>query len=285
MRNKTVSVIIPTYNEERDISECLNSLKKQALKNLEIIVVDDGSKDKTIERIKKFKRIKIIKGQHKGPGFSRNLGARSAKGDILVFIDADMVFDKDYLKNLINPLIKNKKIIGATHDFEIANNVDNIWSKCWGKIRVSKENAKKDSKVFRAIRKDKFLSFGGFDPKYGYADDQTFWFKYKIKPTVAKNTTCYHKNPETLKEVYKQSRWIGASIENSFTETPIIKYFYPLILVILSPLAIVLLSLKRCYKNKNFRLLFPWMFIFMISRYFGTIKGIINKIYFNKNVR
>ena len=282
--NPIISVIIPTYNEEKDIADCLKSLGKQSFKKTEIIVVDDGSTDHTKEVIKKFNKVKLINGEHLGPGYSRNIGAKIAKGRILVFIDSDMEFDKDYIKNLISPILKNKKVIGTTHDTELVENTGNIWSKCWGKIRVSKENAK-EVKIFRAIRKDKFLEFGGFDPKYGYADDQTFWFKYKIKPIVAQKTICYHRNPETLNGVYKQSRWIGASIENRLVSTPLLQYFSPFLLFLISPILIPLYSIKKCYDNGDFRILFPWMVLFMSARYFGTINGIIRRIYLNKNFR
>ena len=63
------SIIIPTYNEEKDISKCLESLENQAFKDFEIIVVDDGSTDKTREIVRKFKKVKLIKGKHKGPGY------------------------------------------------------------------------------------------------------------------------------------------------------------------------------------------------------------------------
>ena len=77
------------------------------------------------------------------------------------------------------------------------------------------------------IKKEKFLELGSFDPKYGYADDQTFWHKYGIKPIVAKETTCYHRNPETLEETFKQARWIGASWKERFKifKFPILNYF------------------------------------------------------------
>lgn len=280
--NMKASIVIPVYNEERDIGECLESLNKQSFKDFEIIIVDDGSIDNTVKIASKYK-VQIIKGKHKGPGFSRNLGVRKAKGEILVFIDADMTFDKEYLKNLIKPF-KDNKIIGTTHDYELATNLKNKYSKLWGEVRVSKENAK-NVKIFRAIRKKKFLEMGGFDSKYGYADDQTFWFKYKIRPIVAKNTTCYHKNPETLKSVYNQSRWIGASIDNLLLKLPIIKYFTPWLLVLISPLIILLLSLSRSIKNKDFKPFFPWMILFMIYRYFGTISGIARRVYLNINIK
>lgn len=277
------SVIIPTYNEEKDIVDAIKSLKKQIYKRFEIIVVDDGSTDNTVKNIRKFEEVKIIKGQHKGPGFSRNLGAKKAKGKILVFIDADMTFDKNYVKKLVEPLLKNKKIIGTTHELEIVKNTKNTWSRCWGKIRVDKNEAK-DVKIFRAMRRKCFLDLGGFDPKYGYADDQTFWFKHKIKPLVAEDTICYHKNPETLKEVYKQSRWIGASFENKIYEFPVIKYLVPLIYSIISPFAIPLLAIRRCFRNRDFKIL-PQMMVFMMVRYFGTVEGIYRKTYKKINFR
>jgi glycosyltransferase involved in cell wall biosynthesis len=165
MKNQKVSVVIPTYNEERDIGECLKSLGKQSFRNFEIIVVDDGSRDRTREIARKFKKVKLILGAHRGPGFSRNLGARKAGGNILVFVDADMTFDKDYLKNLVNPILKDKtgKIIGTTHDYEVATNTQSWISALWGRERVRKEDAHKIN-IFRAIRKDKFLELGGFDP-------------------------------------------------------------------------------------------------------------------------
>jgi glycosyltransferase involved in cell wall biosynthesis len=276
-----LSIIIPVYNEEKDIAECLKSLNEQTFKNFEIIIVDDGSTDRTIEIAKRF-NVKIIKGMHKGPGYSRNIGAKNAKGEVLIFIDADMTFEKDYLKNLIKPL-ENKETIGTTHELEIVKNTENIWSRCWGKIRVSKEEAK-NIKIFRAIRKDKFLELGGFNPKYGYADDQTFWFDYNIKPVVAIEAVCYHKNPENLKAVYKQSRWIGASIDNFIVNIPLVKYLVPLAMILLSPIAILVYSIKRCYRNRNF-LLFPAMLVFMIARYFGTISGLFRKIFLNKNIK
>jgi len=280
-----LSIIIPCYNEEKDIQKCLQSLEEQSFNDFEIIIVDDGSTDRTKEIVRKIKEVKLIEGKHKGPGVSRNLGAKMAKGEILIFVDADMNFDKNYIKYLIDPIVDIEKdeIIGTTHELEIVENINNIWSRCWGKIRVSKENSK-DVKIFRAIKKCKFFELGCFEPKYGYADDQTFWFKYKIKPLVAKNTICYHKNPENLKEVYKQSRWIGASINNIFLELPIIKYFFPILLLILFPIIIPFLSIKKIIVLKDYKIL-HWMFIFIIYRYLGTIAGIFNRIYFNKNFR
>ena len=79
-KNPLLSVIIPTYNEEKDIGECISTLLKQSYKKIEIIIVDDGSSDNTLNLVKKFRQVKILIQNHQGPGKARNLGARKSKG-------------------------------------------------------------------------------------------------------------------------------------------------------------------------------------------------------------
>ena len=278
-----LSIIIPVYNEEKDIENFIKFLKNKIYKNFEIIIVDDGSTDNTKKIIKKYKEMKLIVGGHKGPGFSRNLGAKNAQGEILIFIDADMTFDKNYLKNLIKPILEDKKIIGTTHESEIANNTEkNIWSKCWGKDRITfyyKENPK----IFRAIRKSKFLEMGGFDPKYGYADDQTFWYKFGIKPIIAPNTICYHNNPETLEKTFYQAKWIGTSWKERFGIFRIkgINYFVLFGLWTFIPLLVVVKSLKTKIENvKNLdKMKFYW---YKFYGYYEGVKKAIIKEEFGK---
>lgn len=284
MSQPLLSVVIPTYNEEKEIANCLQSIKEQSYKNTEVIIVDDGSTDSTLSVIKKFRSSKILRQQHRGPGAARNLGAKKAKGEILIFVDADMTFHKDYLKNLVKPILKDKtgKVIGTEESTQIARNLDNIWSRCQGKMMSDPKN--KDRKIFRAIRRNKFLELGGFDSKYGYADDQTFWFKHKIKPVIAEKAICYHKNPETLKSVYKQSRWIGSSSMSPWLNIPIANLFGISLLVLLSPPAIIMISIRKSLKIKNFSI-FPYMLVFMAFRYFGTIFGYLKKVIRNENFR
>jgi len=271
-----ISVVIPTYNEEKDIKGCLESLRKQSFKDFEIIVVDDGSTDKTTEIVKKYK-VKLIKGEHKGPGFSRNIGAREAKGEILIFIDADMSFHKEYLKNLIAPI--KGEVIGTTHDYEVAVNTKNKWSFLWGKIRVDENNVK-DVPIFRAIRKDKFLEMGGFDPKYSYADDQTFWFKYKIKPVIAKNSTCYHKNPESLKSTFKQARWIGASWKERYLifKIPILNYLTSILFFPVFPF----FAIARAFSKKREDISFSYKLSFYLVKFLGFGNGLLRAVYLSK---
>src|SRR4030067_2885578 len=107
---KLISTIIPAYNEEDMIKSCLETLKKQSYSPVEIIVVDDGSLDSTRKIIEDFSSIKLLTQNHKGPGPARNLGASVAKGEILVFVDADMTFDRNFIRDLVKPIIEGKAI-------------------------------------------------------------------------------------------------------------------------------------------------------------------------------
>jgi Glycosyltransferases involved in cell wall biogenesis len=93
-----ISVIIPALNEEDVIEYCLQSLENQNYKNFEIIVVDGGSKDRTVEIAEKYAR--VIKQKSKTIGGARKEGTLAAKGDILAFTDADTIFDPNWLSSI-----------------------------------------------------------------------------------------------------------------------------------------------------------------------------------------
>ena len=102
-----VSIIIPVYNSERHLSSCLESAIGQSYKNIEIILVDDGSTDNSgmmcDEYARKDKRIKVIHKKNSGPSSARNAGIESARGEFIFFLDAD-----DYIKRgAINLLVEN----------------------------------------------------------------------------------------------------------------------------------------------------------------------------------
>ena len=90
-----ISVVIAVFNEEKYIHNCLSSLIKQEYKPLEIIVVDDGSTDKTKGMIKN--KVSVFELKHQGTALSRNFGVSKAKGQIIVFLDADMEFPPDFI--------------------------------------------------------------------------------------------------------------------------------------------------------------------------------------------
>ena len=109
-----VSVVIPTYNRLPILKKCLYSLENQiiidAIKDYEIVLVDDGSTDGTIDwlenNLETFPHLRLFKQTHGGPALGRNHGVNKSNGDLIVFIDSDLVVDKYFLKSHVNSLIK-----------------------------------------------------------------------------------------------------------------------------------------------------------------------------------
>ena len=100
------SIIIPVYNVEKYIKKCLDSVFSQSYKDYEVIVINDGSTDKSMD-IAKEHNVKIINQKNKGQSAARNNGIKHATGDYLIFLDSDDYWEKDLLKEL-NKSLKNK---------------------------------------------------------------------------------------------------------------------------------------------------------------------------------
>ena len=116
MKNPKISFVICTYNNKELVKRCLDSIFSQSYKNFEIICVDGGSKDGTLDLLKEY-NVKIIHNRKRFPeGFKmgKSQGAEKAKGEIIAFVDQDnKLIGKDCLKELVYPLIKDEKVFGA----------------------------------------------------------------------------------------------------------------------------------------------------------------------------
>lgn len=102
---KKVSVIVPVYNVEKYISDCIRSIVNQDYSNLEIIIVDDGSTDGSLKICKKYaetdSRIKFFHKQNEGAGAARNFGIDCATSDFITFVDGDDILESDYVSSLV----------------------------------------------------------------------------------------------------------------------------------------------------------------------------------------
>jgi hypothetical protein len=162
-----VSVIVPTLNEEKYLSRCLNSLRGQLYsKPFEIIVVDGGSHDGTV-RIAKDLADKVLLEPNRPVGAARNLGAEAAEGDILAFIDADTVASKNWL-SVIEQAFADKTIVGVTGPtFPYNGGIrDQITYRLWTIFlqRILLSAGMPHVIGFNcAYRKNLFLKVGGFD--------------------------------------------------------------------------------------------------------------------------
>ena len=127
--NNQVSIYIPAYNAESTIREVIDSILNQSYKFDEIIVVNDSSNDKTVEKIKSFSELKIINNNtNKGLGFSRNVGIENCKNEIVAGIDADVVLDKFWLETILSYLKKDKIVMcGGNLKEKLTENKFNLW--------------------------------------------------------------------------------------------------------------------------------------------------------------
>ena len=123
MKNKLISVIINVYNAEKYIEKCLDSVINQTYKNLEILIINDGSTDNSIKLCKNYKdkRIKITTTKNMGLAASRNVGIESAKGDYLYFVDADDFIKEDTIEYLYNLSVKYNADVTTTKCLDIYN--------------------------------------------------------------------------------------------------------------------------------------------------------------------
>lgn len=116
------SVVIPTYNRQPILEKCLRALEHQQLRNnsvvdgYEVVVVDDGSTDGTLQWIEyhanEFPHVRSLAQDHKGPAAARNLGVEQAKGDTIIFIDSDLVVTEHFLQAHADALVQGQQQLG-----------------------------------------------------------------------------------------------------------------------------------------------------------------------------
>lgn len=141
-----ISIIVPVYNVEKYLNECIDSLLEQSYRNFEIILVNDGSNDMSSyicdEYSKKYSNIKAIHKKNEGLGFARNTGLDNATGDYVVFIDSDDFADKDLVKDLYEAIKSNNSdtCIGGYRRIDLDNNI--VSTHAYDKDKFIKEDIK-----------------------------------------------------------------------------------------------------------------------------------------------
>lgn len=159
-----ISVIVPLYNSEKYIYDCVKSVIDNTYKNFELIIVNDESTDLSLSILKKIndKRIKIINNNGKGPGSSRNLGLDIATGEYIFFLDSDDILPTNALMDLKNNIEDNDIVIGNYKIFYDSGKCENfitpndskfntffesvtVWNRLYKKQFIQDANAKFES--------------------------------------------------------------------------------------------------------------------------------------------
>ena len=217
-----VSVVIPAYNEEDNIKECLECVLASSYPKdkLEIIVVDDGSKDSTREIVRSFGRIRLLRQRHVGKVAALNYGAKAAKHDFVVTIDADTNIDKDCVAELVKPF-RNPKVGATTGNNRVKNR--NTIIGMFQNVEYHYNNLIRSSfaKVFAndsiwfsgsmACYRKKALAHIMYFKKDTMAEDQDVALELKARNYVIVNTPSafgYTVVPSSIATLYRQrARW------------------------------------------------------------------------------
>lgn len=222
MENLRASVIIPAYNAEKTLRQCLDSVLGQTYKNYEVIVVDNNSTDKTKDIIKEFqsknKEVRYLFEATRARGAARNTAEKAADGDIILMTDSDCIVPKGWIEGMIKPIISEG--YDAAQGFE-ENISDDFWSryrqiKSLEKFeRVDENNiiGKIDTKNF-AIKREILKNLGFTERKYLSGNDTALSIKLaknNLKVKFLTGIKVKHFHPNSLKEVFRKqiyrARW------------------------------------------------------------------------------
>lgn len=222
----SISIIIAIYNRKDELFELLNSLLAQTDKDFEIIVVDDGSKidlRHTIELFSETLNIQFFRKPNSGPGLSRNYGAKRAKSDWLVFVDSDVIVEKDYIENIKKNLSENPcdAFGGADKAHKGFNLIQKAISYSMTSVFTTggiRGNAKSVTKFQprsfnMGVKKSAFLEVGGFsDLRIGEDPDlsMTLW-EHNFTTRFFDNIGVYHKRRTDFGKFSKQVYQFGVA--------------------------------------------------------------------------
>lgn len=190
-----VSIIIPVYNSEKYIKRCIDSILNQTYKNLEIILINDGSVDKSIDILNLYKKenenIIVIDKKNEGVSISRNLGIEMATGKYIMFMDNDDYIEENYIGEYVNNISDNDILIGG---YERVNDIKVLFGYIpknyeWSKYIIMAPWAKLYKTSFLKQNKIQFLDYPigedvyfnikafSFNPKIGFINNLGYkWY-------------------------------------------------------------------------------------------------------------
>jgi len=286
MEKPKFSVIIPAHNEEDVIQKAVDSVLDQTFKDFEIIVVNDGSKDKTREIVEKLMRehsnIRIINfNEGHSAAFSRNRGAEAARGEILVFLDADTFISINTLDEISNSkldadafafdcLPKNKTIVS----YALSGLVVQIFSR--QEIYSSKD---RDPFMFFCIKKEAFEKIKGYDETIFYFEDSDFskrFYHAGFKTAFLKNAYQYFELPSTFSGFIRQCKWIAKgmnSLKDSLKRKKLKLFWLAKSLFFISPIFFIL-NLKLALYALLITLAFSYLLL--IKRNKNPVKSAVS---------
>ncbi|MFQ5957451.1 MAG: glycosyltransferase, partial [Candidatus Brocadiales bacterium] len=211
----SISVIVPAYNARFTIGACLESLVSQNFSgSYEIIVVDDGSTDNTSGIVSRYKGVKLLKQDNQGPASARNLGAKAAEGEIILFTDSDCVPQPDWLEEMVRPFTTDKDIVGVKGAYRTAQKglvprfVQYEYENKYDLLRKNRYIDFVDT-YSAGFKKEILLGAGGYDTSFPVACTEDMDLSYRLstlgyKMVFNPGAVVYHIHPESLRQYIKK---------------------------------------------------------------------------------
>jgi O-antigen biosynthesis protein len=175
-RYPRVSVVVCAYNAERTMEKCLASLEHLNYPDYEVIVVNDGSRDRTLAISESYPYCRIVSQENKGLSVARNVGAEAASGEIVAYTDSDCVADPDWLNYLVGTMETKGLVACGGPNFppaeeELVPEAVAVSPGAPCHVLLDDEIAEHIAGCNMAFRRDVLLSIGGFDPIFRAAGD------------------------------------------------------------------------------------------------------------------
>ncbi len=217
-RHPKVSVVVCAYNAERTMEACLASLEHLNYPDYEVVVVNDGSTDRTLEISQRYPYCRIISQPNKGLSVARNVGAEAATGEIVAYTDSDCVADPDWLNYLVGKMVSADLVACGGPNFPPPEDslVPSAVAVSPGgptHVLVSDDVAEHIAGCNMAFRRDVLLGLGGFDPLYRAAGDDVdiCWRFQDAGHTIgfSPSAVVWHFRRNTVKAYIGQQRGYG----------------------------------------------------------------------------
>jgi len=280
-----VSIIIPTRNAESNLEACLASIRSQSHKNMEIVITDNYSNDRTVEIAKKYDTNVIICGPRPPHNnfftapIQRKLGAMHASGDFYFFVDADMILDQELLKDCVMKCLSGADAVAIP---EISFG-DGFWSKCKIAERACYFTPSVDDEVIQAARFFKSITYelvGGWNESVGGFDDWNITLRIRkkgFKISLSNYLILHNEGYLTLRKLVLKKYNMGkcSSVLKYMSSSKSIKA----IAIQLTPLRLIMIlkRLSKIRKNSH-RILFGIMFMKTIEGSAFIMGRIVNAI-------
>lgn len=236
-----ISVIIPLYNKEKQITNTLQTVLNQTYKDFEIVIVNDGSTDNGIAEIENVKdsRIRIIHQQNAGVSAARNRGIKEAKYDLIAFLDADDEWDKDYLETIYGLYKKYPKasVFGTSYRLKDEKQIHQITLKGifddrdgildnYFDVAITSSPPLWTSAV--AVKKETIMNIGGFPVGVTSGEDLITWARLACYAKIAYSKIPHATYIISLKpskgnepnDLQTTNDFVGLSLEKLYKEAP-----------------------------------------------------------------